>query len=187
MNIRFLAVPTVAFIAGLGGGWCSRLLPTLGIGELRAATVRANRIELIDATGKTKAFIGTDAHQDTALVFLDEEHRERAKFGVWPHSYTPKLVMTGGDGNERLVVHLSHVDDRPMILLRDHERTRVHLGFYQNDAPSPKDEDWAIRFYEPHSEESLAAVGMFRDADDERMRGFLFAQGKDGQKWFEQR
>ena len=96
------------------------------------------------------------------------------------------MVMTGGDGNERVVFHLSHVDDRPMILLRDHERTRIHLGFYQNDAPSPMDEDWGIRFYEPHHyEDSLAAVGMRRDWNDNKMQGFVFAKGKEGQKFLE--
>ena len=112
--------------------------------------------------------------------------RERAKFGVWPSSYTPKMVMTGEDGKERVSFHLSHVDDRPMILLQDHQTTRVHLGFFQNDAPSPKDEDWGIRFYDPHGyENSLAAMGMRRDWNDDKMHGFVFAQGKDGQKWVE--
>jgi hypothetical protein len=185
MNLRFPVVIATAAFAGLIGGLASRLLTLPNLSE-RYGPIRATRIELVDNSGRTIAFIGTDKQQDTALVFLDEKNRERAKFGVWQSSYTPKMVMTGGDGNERVVFHLSAVDDRPMILLRDHERTRVYLGFYQNDAPSPMEEDWGIRFYGPHLwEDSLAAVGMRRDWNDDKMQGFVFAKGKEGQKFFE--
>jgi hypothetical protein len=142
---------------------------------------------LIDSAGRVAAFIGRDDQQDTAIVFLDQQMRERAKFGVWPRSYRPKMVMTGGDGKERVDLHLSSVDDRPTIFLRDHERTRVRLGFFQNDAPSPKDEDWGLRFYAPVDGygNSLSAIGMRRDWNDDKMHGFVFSQGKEGQLWSE--
>ena len=120
------------------------------------------------------------------MVFLDDSRHARAKFGVLSGSFKPKMVMTGADGKERVVFHLSKVDDRPAILLGDHERTRIHLGFYQNDVPSPKDEDWAIRFYDPQGyERSLAAVGMRRDWNDDKMHGFASVRGKGDQQWFE--
>ncbi|HKA00039.1 MAG TPA: hypothetical protein VKE70_26190 [Candidatus Solibacter sp.] len=175
----------MAFLAGLAGGLTSRVL-TPDRTNLRVGTVRARRIELVDVTGKVTAFIGTDDQRDTAIVFLDEKMRERAKFGVWSGSYAPKMIMTGADGKERVAFHLSRLDDRPIILLRDHQRTRVYLGFFQNDVPGPKDEDWGIRFYDPHGyENSLAAIGMRRDWNDDKMHGFVFVQGKDGQPWSE--
>jgi len=121
-------------------------------------------------------------------VFLDDKNRERAKFGVWP-GYTPKLVMTGGDGKDRVIFHLSRVDDGPIILLRDHESTRVDLGFHANDAPSPMDEDWSVRFYGPFSPDALpytlAATGISRDWNDNKMQGFVLAKGKEGQMFLE--
>ena len=40
-----------------------------------------------------KAFIGTDSERDTALVFLDDRGRERAKFGLWYGAYTNRLEV----------------------------------------------------------------------------------------------
>jgi hypothetical protein len=70
-----------------------------------------------------------------------------------------------------------------MILLGDHERTRVHGGFFENDAPGPKDEDWGIRFYEPHNQGTFATLGMRRDWNDDKMTGFVYVKGKDDQRW----
>ncbi len=90
------------------------------------------------------------------------------------------MVMTGEDGNERVVFHLNRVDDRPVILLNDHERTRMSLGFYANDSPDPLDEDWGLRFLPPHSDHFLSGVGMHRVWNDNRLEGFVYAFGKDG-------
>jgi hypothetical protein len=183
MNVGFPVVIVTAAFAGLTGGLTSRFLTTeklFGYGP-----IRATRIELVDDSGRTVVFIGTDKQKDTALVFLDDKNRERAKFGVWPGSYTPKFVMTGEDGSDRVAFYLSRVDDRPTILLRDHESTRIHLGFAANDAPSPMDEDWGIRFYGPHSADVLTAIGIRRDWNDNKMQGFVFAKGKADQTIYE--
>ena len=79
----------MAFLAGLAGGLTSRVL-TPDTTNLRVDTVRARRIELVDVTGKVTAVIGTDDQRDTAIVFLDEKMRERAKSGVWPGSMRPR-------------------------------------------------------------------------------------------------
>jgi len=187
MNIRRLVVPATAFLAALAGGVVSRLLTTEPVSASRYGTIRATRFELVDESGRTRAFIGTDSERDTALVFLDDQRRERAIVGVWYGSYSPRLVMRGGDGKDRVIVHLSpRVDDRPTIFLRDHDSTRVSLGFDENDAPDPKDEDWAIRFSPPHSyQHDLAAVGVQRDPHDDKMHGYVVVKGKDGQAWYE--
>jgi hypothetical protein len=175
--VLILVALSAGFVGGLAGS-------RFKLNSLAEGVVRATRIEIVDELGRTKAFIGTDGQQHTALVFVDDKKRERAKFGVWSGSYTPTLVMTGADGNDRLAFNLGRMDERPMITLRDHERARVSLGFYQNDAPSPKDEGWGIRFYDPHEwDESLAAMGMGRDWNDGKMTGFVFVRGKDKQTW----
>ena len=149
----------------------------------RYGPLRTTRLELVDGSGQVRAFLGTDKEQDTALVFLDDQKRERIVFGVWASSYTPKMLIEGRDGNDRVALYLSRVDDRPMILLGDHERTRVHGGFFENDAPGPKDEDWGIRFYEPHNQGTFATLGMRRDWNDDKMTGFVYVKGKDDQRW----
>jgi len=186
MNMRFLMMLVTALLAGLAGGLSSRLLTPQKSSDDHYGILRANRIELVDDSGRTKAFIGTDKERDTALVFLDDQHRERAVFGVGIGSYGPTLVMRGGDGEDRVIFRLSpRVDDRPTIFLRDHDTTRVSLGFDENDAPSPKDDLWALRFSPPHSDgqHNWAGIGFNRDSGD-KMEGFVFVKGKDGQKWY---
>jgi len=176
--MRLPIVLVVGFLAGSAGGITSHLLTTSRSGDLRE--LRATRIELVDGKGKTTAFIGTDSEHDTALVFLDDHNRERMKIGVWPSSYTPTLVMAGDDGQERIAFHLSVVDDRPMILLRDHERTRVHLGYYQNDTGTP-DENWGLAFFGPHDDSvPLLESGIFQDYKSKKLGGFLYFLEKDG-------
>jgi hypothetical protein len=184
MHTRTLATLIAAFFAGLAGGWVSRFVAPRGA-DIRLTTVKAERFELVDSNGKVVAFLGSGEHQDTGLIFLDEKMRQRAKFGVWADSGTPQMIMSGDDGKERFSIQMSRLDDRPMIMLRDHERTRIRLGFEQNDVPGPKDENWALRFYRPDgSEEDLAGIGMYRDLDD-KMQGFTYARAKDGHKWSE--
>jgi len=187
MNMRFLVIPATAVLAGLAGGLAPRLLTAQKSSGDRYDTIRATRIELVDESGKVRAFIGMDRERDTALVFVDDQKRERAIFGVWYGSSSPKVVMRGGDGKDRIIFNLSaRVDDRPTIFLRDHDSTRVSLGFDENDAPDPKDEDWAIRFSPPHSyQHELASIGINRDPHDDKMKGFVFVKGKDGQAWYQ--
>jgi hypothetical protein len=157
-----------------------------GMGFRRALCKPKRRKGFAERWRSAKAFIGTDSERDTALVFLDDRGRERAKFGLWYGAYIPTLVMKGGDGEDRVIFRLSPrvgVKDRPMILLRDHEGTRVHLGFVENDAPDPKDEDWGTWFYPPHNaERSLAGVGIRRDYTDDKIKGYVFPTVKDGGK-----
>ena len=185
MNMRFPAVLVVGFVAGLTGGVASHYLTPEKRSELRPGPIRATRIELVDEAGKTRAFLGTDDEQDTALVFLDDHSRERAKFGVWPNVYSPKLVMRGEDGMERIRFHLTQVDDRPIIILGDHEHSRVELGYHQNDTLTP-DEAWSLVFYGPHGDDKpvygnpLIESGISQDYKTKQMGGFFYFRGKDG-------
>ena len=91
MNVRSFVVPSSAFLAALAGGLVSHLRTNETASAKPDGTLRATRIELVDQSGKTRAFIGTDSDRETALVFVDDQQRERAAFGLW--SYSPRLVM----------------------------------------------------------------------------------------------
>jgi len=92
MQIRSLALPTMAFLAGLAGGLTSRVQAPRRA-DLRLGTLQARRIELIDATGRVTAFIGTDDQQDTAIVFLDHDTRRFVPTVPAFHN-TTGLIMT---------------------------------------------------------------------------------------------
>jgi hypothetical protein len=181
MNVRLLAVLIVGFVAGLAGGITSQFVNPEKWGNMRPGPIRATRIELVDEAGKVRAFIGTDNERDTALVFLDDQNRERAKFGVWPNVYSPKLVMSGEDGKDRIRFHLTAVDERPIIILGDHERGRVSLGYHENDTATP-DESWTLAFYPPHNpsnDQALTETGISQDYKSKQTFGFLYLFRKD--------
>jgi len=180
MTMHLPVVLVAGFLAGISGGVTSHFITPERQSDLRQGPIRATRIELVDEAGKTKAFIGDDKEQDTALVFLDDHYRERMKIGVWPNSYSPKLVMRGNDGKERVRFHLSVVDDRPIIVLGDHEHSRLALGYHQNDTLTP-DEAWSLAFYGPHGDgDPLSENGIFQDYHSKKMAGFFYFRGKDG-------
>jgi len=179
MNVRIPTLLAASFLAGLAGGLASHFLTPEKRLDLRQGSIRATRFELVDEAGSTRAFIGTDNEHDTALVFLDDRGRERAKIGLWPSSFTPKLVMRGEDGKDRIRFHLSAVDERAMILLGDHERTRVHLGYHQNDTGT-QDESWSLAFYDPHDEIALSEGGLYQDYRTKKVTGFFYFKRKDG-------
>lgn len=182
MNMRLPGVLVACFVAGLMGGVVSHFFTHEKRSELRPGPIRATRIELVDEAGKTRAFLGTDKDQDTALVFLDDHSQERGKFGIRPYSYSPTLLMRGEDGRERVRFGLTAVDDRPIIILGDHERYRVLLDYHQNDTATP-DEAWTLAFYGPHdpnNDQALIESGITQDYKTKRVGGFTYFVGKDG-------
>ena len=194
MNKRFLLISATALLAGFAGGLAPRLLTAQKKpSDEHYGTIRATRIELVDETGKVRAFIGTNKQRKTAVVFLDDQGQERVIFGVWSGSSTPFMAMRGADGNDRFAIGFVPLsDERPYMVLRDHEQTSVSLGFFENDAPDPRGDDWGLRFHQPHQHarfglDSLAAIGLYRDAKDGKSAGFVVAEGKDGRVWSEPR
>jgi hypothetical protein len=184
MNMRLPGVLVACFVAGLMGGLVPHFFTPEKRSELHPGLIRATRIELVDEAGKIRAFLGADIERDTALVFLDDHSQERAKFGVWANVYFPKFVMRGEDGKERIRFHLSAVDDRPIMVLGDHERNRIELGYHQNDTVTT-DEAWSLVFYAPHSDKPfygnpLSETGIFQDYKSKQMGAFFYFRGKDG-------
>lgn len=179
MKLELWLVPTMALLAGAAGGVATHIL----VHDQHPDVIRARRIELIDGSGRVAAFLGIDSERDTALVFLDDQHKERAIFGVRVDK-EPEAAMIGRDGKDRVRIKLASHDERPMIRLGDHERTRVDLGFYQLDAPDPRDENWGLTFYDPHRlDQRLAGIGMGRDYTDDKMTGYAIVSEKDGTVW----
>jgi hypothetical protein len=180
MKLEFWIVSTIAVLGGAASGIVTHLV----VHDRQATVIRASRVELIDRSGKVAAFIGTDRQKDAALVFLDDQQKERAVFGVGPDGGA-LLVMTGRDGKDRVRILLSSAnDDRPRIILGDHERTRLDLGFYPLDSPDPIVESWGLTFYDPHGfDQRLAGFGIHRDYVDKKMEGYAIVYGKGSRVW----
>jgi hypothetical protein len=153
-------------------------------------TIRASRFELTDSTGKVAAFWGTDRGNNTVLAFLQTPATEngpaelklpaeQTRFtGQNPNeafavgilsTQAPFMNILGRDGNTRALLYLTQ-QQKPIFNMADerHE-SRLELGFISNDAPSPADDDWALRFRAP----DVAGIGSLKDPVDHKYRGYL--------------
>jgi hypothetical protein len=153
-------------------------------------TIRASRFELTDSTGKVVAFWGTDRGNNTVLAFLQTPATEngsaelklpaeQTRFtGQNPNeafavgilsTQAPFMNILGRDGNTRALLYLTQ-QQKPIFNMADerHE-SRLELGFISNDAPSPADDDWALRFRAP----DVAGIGSMKDPVDHKYRGYL--------------
>jgi hypothetical protein len=153
-------------------------------------TIRASRFELTDSTGKVVAFWGTDRGNNTVLAFLQTPVKESGPEEVKPpaeqtrftgqnpneafavgilSSQVPFMNILGRDGNTRALLYLTQ-QQKPILNMADerHE-SRLELGFISNDAPSPADDDWALRFRAP----DVAGIGSMKDTVDHKYRGYL--------------
>jgi len=182
MRLPSFAVPLTAFIAGMAGGLTSRFIP-FDNSHRQSAPIRTTRLELVDDGGTTVAFLGANSLHQTELAFLDGQHQERAKFGLW--SDTPILQLNGENGRELVAFDLR--GQKPTIILRDEDRVRVRIGFVRGDVadPHPQDGEYSIVFYAPHTfGKALAAMGIQLYAWDGRVAGgFADVLDKDGHQW----
>jgi hypothetical protein len=138
-------------------------------------TVRATRFELTDHEGRVLATLDKDANGDTVLSFLTEQSSQRetkgrvASFGA-SRKGDPFIRFAGIDGRARLLMHLIQ-QDKPVLLMSDGAfEGRLLLGFVTADAPSPKDDDWALLFKGP----SVAGIGSIKNPSSGRHQGFVF-------------
>lgn len=156
----------------------------------RVTTLRASRFELTDSTGKVLAFWGTDRGNNTVLAFLQtsagEGNTGAPKFPAEQTRFTgqspdeafavgllstqaPFMNILGKDGSSRALLYLTQ-QQKPIFNMSDERReSRLQLGFISNDAPTPGDDDWALRFRAP----DVAGIGSMKDPTDHKYRGYL--------------
>lgn len=165
----------------------------------KTMTVRASRFELTDSSGKVLAFWGTDRANNTVLAFLQtsagEGGPQELKFPAEQTRFTgqnpdeafavgilstrlPFLNILGKDGKSRALLYLTQ-QQKPIFNMADeHSESRLELGFISNDAPSPEDDDWALRFRAP----DVAGIGSIRDPTDRKHRGYLSVERNPKEK-----
>jgi hypothetical protein len=173
MTRREILILMLATVSGFFGG---RTAPDRSVKAADTAPVRATRFELVDASGKEVAFLGSDSQSNTVLAFEDENHHLVARFGLRGNGpvASPFLDFAGKDGKPRLNMELGSMD-RPIFALSDEKwEGRVLLGFIEGDYPDPTGADWALQFRYP----DFASIGVLRNPIDGSMSGVLALSNK---------
>jgi len=156
--------------------------------QSKATTVRASRFELTDDTGRVVAFWGIDRGNNTVLAFLRKATQVGVSDGL-SDSFTrftkqnsneafavglisteaPFMNLLGDDGQSRAFLYLNS-QQKPVFAMSDERfEGRLTLGFVNNDAPSPRDDEWALLFRGP----DVAGIGSVKDPTDGKYRGYF--------------
>ncbi len=154
----------------------------------RANAVRASRFELTDENGKVLGFWGIDRGNNAVLAFIPKTARSS---GTIEHSSgqarftfqnpneafavglmstdAPFMNLLGKDGRSRALLYLTE-QQKPVLHMSDGlSESRLLLGFVDNDAPSTRDDDWALLFRGP----DVAGIGSIKDPANGKQRGYL--------------
>lgn len=178
-NIRILLL---AAIVGFLGGLAGNVVRTGGA-EAQPTTLRAERFELVDASGAPVAFWGPDEGQKIVLAFIEHNGNQLAALGV-ESGPTAFMDFKGRDGKTRFAVQLRNPLEKPSLVLSDNTyEGRVMFGFIPFDAPSPEDDDWALVFRPPHSEVGIASLGVLKDHVKQDRYATIRLLGRNGKVW----
>lgn len=168
MSIR--QTPLVALIA-LAAGFCGGL----SAGYLHSdrqppaktpSILRAARFEVVDGAGNVQAVLGVE--RDTSAYS------------------TPRLILVGRNGKQRLLATLDPANDKPYISLSDDKREgRVLLGITFADAGGADWDEYALSFNSPENDDTpdLAIVARRSYELPRRRFGTFFAVRENGTQW----
>lgn len=122
------------------------------------AVVHARRFEVVDQTGKMRAYLGADSDTglgDIVLVFLEPDGLRRSQLGVRSGTYRPHLLFYGDDGpadkparyDAQPRVSLSLGDTgSPTFSMRGHDGDQMRLGAVYGDVSRERELGWGLSF-----------------------------------------
>ena len=182
MKIGLLLI--TSFVMGAAGGIVGSYL-FLPSRLPSVQTIQATRYELLDAKGNVRAFWGTDRDKNTVLAFtradggrgkgdIDDPAQQRTSIGILSDG-TPWFSFVGADGRSRVRFYLSEFE-KPIMLLEDASSPRLSLGIDQSDSHNARDNDWALKFYDPSSATEKASIGML--VNEQHLRGYMELNGE---------
>jgi hypothetical protein len=182
----------LGFLGGMVGG-----AVRTGGGVATPSVVEAKQFELVNDSGAPIAFWGYDSGGNAVLAFV--RRYSESELSLNGSKRPPVVPFTGQSGNERVALGMrsdgmpfidlvgkdseprtlfyTGDDDKPIMVMGDeHHEVRVMLGFLQDDAPSPKDDDWGLAFRNP----DLAGIGVRRDPVTNKQSGWFQIKHEQG-------
>ena len=167
---RNIVVGIVAVAGGfVGSALHDRIRP-------RATTIRAERFEVVEPSGRLASYWGSDAdpniktQKGTLLIFLDPHGVRRCQIGSRASDYSPELLFCGIDGppdkpqrygaQPLLRVGLGWTDS-PTLSMRGRDGDKMALGAMYGDVYGERELGWGLSFraWEPSA---TADIGYMR-------------------------
>jgi hypothetical protein len=150
----------VGIVAVAGGFFGSVLHDLIGA---KPTTVRAERFEVIERSGRVLSYWGADADRNippttprgTLLVFFDSHAVRRLQLGAATGNHSPELLFYGKDGppdtperydaQPRFSIGLGWTDS-PTLSMRGRDGDRMELGAMYGDVDGERELGWALSF-----------------------------------------
>lgn len=159
MKVRDALMIALSICGGfLGGSIASR---PFQVDAAVDSPTKTGRLELVDATGKTRAMLAFDSRtQQPQLTFLNSEGKVLALFGLLS-DVSPAMRLIGSDGIVRSTLELTP-NQSPILGMGDQGwEGRIVLGAIEGHGASDQ-KDWALQFRAPGQVPILATIGMLR-------------------------
>ena len=129
----------LAITAGVMGGTVSnRLFMNLPAFAQKASqqgeVIRAERLEVVDKSGKRRAWFGLAPHGNAGLGLYDQNENISATLTVTPER-TTGLILVNKDGNRRAGLVLSAEDEPTLELYDKDKKCRMKLALATGEEP----------------------------------------------------
>jgi hypothetical protein len=134
MNKAYLANVLLGFIGGIAGAFLVlHFSPRTGLARAEPTVqnaVIANRIELIDAQGRTRAQLAMAPDGAPGLFFYDTHGRNRLVLGVYSpaESEFPFVVLNDTNQKAAGIFRLFGGNETPVVVLKNKAADRAILG-----------------------------------------------------------
>jgi len=132
---RPLALILIAFSAGMAGAIsvvvASRwLLPKASAAPTAVESIAARRIELVDASGRTRAQLAVSADGAAGLFFYDSSGRDRLVLGTYSkaESEYPTIVLNDTQQHAAGIFRLFGSKETPVVVLKHNGQDRSIYG-----------------------------------------------------------
>lgn len=89
--------------------------------------LRATRFELIDASGRVMAVLGSADGKTPQLELRDAAGKPRVYMGIRENNGEPEFIMNGKDGKKRVWLSLTSVGGANLMLIDNKERGRINM------------------------------------------------------------
>jgi hypothetical protein len=172
------------FLAVCAGYWGSSIRAKIRASSSESI-VRAERFELVDAKGNTRAVLGqqlgsqANPRSRIALAFLDSTGI-RCELGIGDVDGAPFLALLDKEHRERATLLLGYGSD-PVLLMQDGRSVRASLGAIHGDAPSHMEDQWSLELT-GRRPGVQAGIGFRRGLNDSYTSGVTLGDGS-GKKW----
>jgi hypothetical protein len=135
MTKTFLAGILAGLIGGIAGAFllvhrAALVSPAIAAAAQSREVVTANRIQLVDASGKVRAELAMSLDGGPALFFYDSAGRNRMVLGLYSpaEGEAPSVVLNDPEQHAAGIFRLYGPHDTPVVVLKNQGRDRSIYG-----------------------------------------------------------